>query len=376
MAFKDLHKLKKIQEVQKENVETEFLVLGHDLFALSIFKKLVEKHGEDKVRLLSQEKFELKDLAPKGPSGIRGDDNINCVKSLLAENQYSAVDLVSLFYKDMQWKSFAGRSKSEALKFHEEHFVTGRLDINYAEVFEFVTDTNILQWLNDRAYAVRVKSIEHKNDKYVVECVNGTEFVVNQLVCGLTPFEYLNFYKNKNELSDQFIEFCESTRSPSALFVKFEFKKPLTDLQETLFIPLSYTHEWGHYIGEFRGFNDFQAVDFVHFIDKDQMTEDDVSRVIRGIKKNLEKIFQDPKNPAIKEYISIDDSSGCLKVDDVLYQSLSQKFPNLHFIGLCAPVAPAESINESCAYSLGRVNYEARALLSLRSVEASLGFIG
>lgn len=369
MAFKDLHKLKKIQEVQKENVETDYLVLGHDLFAISIFKKLVEKYGADKVRLLSQEKFELKDLSPKGPSGVRGADNINCVKQLLHPGLYNEIALQSQFYKDMQWKVFGGRSKSEALKFHEEHFTEGRLDIHYGELFPHINDETFLSWLNELAYAVKVKSIHYANEKYTVECVNGTEFTTGHLISGITPFEFLNLYKNKNELADKFIEFCESTISPSALFVKFDFKKPLTDLTETLFIPLSYTHEWGHYVGEFTTKEDIQSVDFVHFIDKDQMTEEDVSRIIRGIKKNLEKIFQQPKNLPVKEYISIEDASGCLKIDDELYRSVSANFSNLHFIGFCAPVSVAIGGESSSAYSFALVNYEARALLSLKNLE-------
>lgn len=369
MAFKDLHKLKKIQEVQKENVETEYLVLGHDSFAISIFKKLVDKFGEEKVRLLSQEKFELKDLSPKGPSGVRGEDNINCVKHLLHPGLYQEVNLPSQFYKDMQWKIFGGRSKSEALKFHEEHFTQGRIDLNYQELFPHFKDENFLPWLNNHAYAVKIKSIYFNDDKYIVECVNGTEFTASHLISGITPYEFLNLYKNKNELTDKFIEFCESTISPSALFVKFEYKKPLTDLKETLFIPLSYTHEWGHYIGEFTTKDEFQSVDFVHFIDKDHMTEEDVSRIIRGIKKNLEKIFQQPKNIPVKEYISIEDASGCLKIDDELYKTVGSKFKNLNFIGTCAPVQVAMNGDNSSAYSLLMVNYEARALLSFKNIE-------
>ncbi len=369
MAFKDLHKLKKIQEIQKENVDTEYLILGHDLFTITIFKKLVDKFGADKVRLLSQEKFEVKDLSPKGPSGVRGVDNINCVKHLLHPGLYNEVAMPSQFYKDMQWKVFGGRSKSEALKFHEEHFTEGRLDINYGELFPHTNDENFLAWLNETAYPVRVKSIYYANEKYIVECVNGTEFTASHLISGITPFEFLNLYKNKNELTDKFIEFCESTISPSALFVKYDFKKPLTDLKETLFIPLSYTHDWGHYVGEFTTKDDVQTVDFVHFIDKDQMTEEDISRIIRGIKKNLEKIFQQPKNIPIKEYISIEDSSGCLKIDDELYSEVSANFKNLNFLGYCAPVLATSCIQEKSAYSVGAINYEARALLSLKNIE-------
>lgn len=374
MAFKDIHKLKKIQEIQKENIETDFLVLGHDLFSLSLYHDLVKKYGEDRVRFLSQEKFEKKDLAPKGPSGVRGLDNMNFIRSHYSENQFEIIDQPSQFYKDMQWKVFGGRSKSEALKFHEEHFTTGRIDIRFEEIFSFINQEGFIDWLNERVYAVKVKSIFYNNDekKFIVECVNGTEFVTKELICGVSPAEFLNFYKNKNELSDQFIQFSEGTHSPSALYMKFDYKKPLTDMKESLFIPLSYTHEWGHFMGEFRSSGDQQSVDFVHFIDKDHTTEEDVSRIIRLLKKNLEKIFQQPKNVPVKEYISIEDASGCLKIDDDLFNNSEVQFKNLHFIGLNAPLAVASSTETAFAYSLSALNYEARALMSVRLLQEKL----
>ncbi len=371
MAFKDIHKLKKIQEVQKENIETDYLVIGHDVFAISIFRDLINKFGDDKVRLLSQEKFELKDLSPKGPSGIRGEANQNYLKANFDSSIYNEINEVSQFYKDMQWKPFGGRSKPEALKFNEDHFTTSRMDLNYQEVFPFIKEEGFLNWLNEKTYGVRIKSILKKDERFFVECVNGTEFSAKYLICGLAPFEYLNFYKNKNELSSEFIQFCEGTTSPSALYVKLEFSKPLTDLKETLFIPLSYTHDWGHLIGEFKSNDRLQSCDFVHYLDKDQTTEEDISRIIRHLKKSLEKIFQQPKNLPVKEYISIEDSSGCLKIDDELFLQIKSTLSNLYFVGNSAPIE-AISMQAAFAYSRSEMNYEVRALASLKEITKSL----
>ncbi len=376
MAFKDLHKLKKIQEVQKENIEIDFLIVGHDIYSIAIYHDLVNKHGEDKVRLLSQEKFEIKDLAPKGPSAIRGIDNIAYIKENFNEEFYQSVNLMGQFYKDMQWKSFGGRSKSEALKFQEEHFTKERIDLYYHKVFAFMHAEGFLESLNEKSYAVRLKNISKAENRFIVECVNGTEFVVQNLIFGLTPAEFLKFYKNKNELSAKFVEFAESTFSPSALYVRFDFKKPLTDMKETLHIPLSYTHEWGHFVGEFRNLGtaaqDGQSVDFVHFLDKDQMTEEDISRIIRLLKKNLEKIFSDSKILPCKEYISIEDSTGCPKIDDLLFSEIQNEVKNIFFIGNCAPMVATDSINDRYAYSIHELSFEARALCSLHTLRAKL----
>jgi hypothetical protein len=376
MAFKDLHKLKKIIEVQKEYIQVQHLVVGKDIFALSIYKLLQGKYGKENVRLLSEDALLKSDLLPKGPSTIRGASNQKIIEELFPE---ALVDMgvdQALFYKDMTWKSFSGRSKSEALKFGEEFFTSPRFNIDATKVFpELVNSEDFVAEINTEAYQVRLKSILRSGEGFKVECQNGTEFECEKLYFGQSPYQYLNYYSNKNELSDLFIEFCESTNTPSALFVKFVFEKIISDIKETLFIPLSYTHEWGHFVGEFNDvkkdtYNDMasaQEIEFIHFLDEDQTSEEDLSKVIRLLKKNMDKIFTQFSKINSREYIVLEQEIGCLDIDDSLFEKMIHEdkgeTKNLFLLGINAPVINAQCENLNFEYSPRSVNVMARALL-------------
>lgn len=372
MAFKDLHKLKKIVEIQKEYIQVPHLVVGKDIFAVSIYKALQAKYGREQVRLLSEDALLKSDLAPKGPSTLRGANNQKIIQELYPQAVVSIGSEPAMFYKDMTWKSFGGRSKSEALKFNEEFYTSSRFDIEMAKVFpELEQADSFIAEINQEAYQVRLKSIQRSGDGFKVECLNGTEFECEKLYFGQSPFQYLNFYSNKNELTDHFIEFCEGTKTPSALFVKFVFEKPISDMKETLFIPLSYTHEWGHFVGEFNEtYNDVngtQEIEFIHFLDEDQSSEEDLSRTIRLLKKGLEKIFEKYSKINSREYIVLEQEIGCLKIDDELFaRTLGEgknELKNLFLLGINAPIVDTQCEEMSFEYSKNEVNILARALL-------------
>ncbi len=370
MAFKELHKLKKIHVVEKETFEVDHLVVGKDIFSLNQYKNLVAEHGPDAVRLLSQDNILKSDLFPKGPSTIRGVDNINVFKELFSEVECDEVTDFSLFYKDMTWKAFGGRSKSEALLFDEEFFTTGSIRLDYKKLFTGLDlSEDYFNYINDLAYQVKIKSIKRHNDGFIVECINGTEFICKKLYMGLSPYKYLDLYSEKNELSDKFIEFCESTKALSALYVRFVFdKKILSDMKETLFIPLSYTHDWGHFVGEFKMNNDSQEIEFQHYIDEFEQSEEDLSRIIRLLKKSMEKIFTNFNKIKSQEFISIEQETTCLKIDDELfYSSLEagkQETNNLVFIGVNAPIALNHSNKISFEYSSKKISGLTRAFLT------------
>ena len=371
MAFKDLQKLKKINVIAKETINIAHLVVGKDIFALSKYESLVKEFGFDNVRLLSQDPILKADLLPKGPSTFHGESNINVMKSLYADAVTSEINESAIFYKDMMWKSFSGRSKSEVLKYDEEFFTTGRIEVDFSKVFSNVEmNDEFLNAVNEKAYQVKIKKINrHENGDLIVECINGTEFISEKLYMGLSPSQYLEFYEEKNELSDIFIQFCESTKTTSALFVKFELKKPITDIKETVFIPLSYTHDWGHFFGEFKEENGKFVIEFMHYMDEHMSTEEDVSRIIRLLKKSMEKIFSDFSKNKLQEFIALESEIPCLKIDDSLFEKSLEigkgETKNLILIGVNAPIVTKQCGNYTFEYSLKNINGVVRGLIGL-----------
>lgn len=371
MAFKDIHKLKKINVVAKETINVSYLVIGKDIFALSQYNKLVKEHGEENVRLLSQDPLLRSDLFPKGPTTVRGELNQKIYKEMFHETEIREFAESALFYKDMQWKSFSGRSKSEVLKFDEDFFTGSRIDPDYVSMFKDVDlSDEYLNAINESSYQVKIKAIRRLEEGFVVECINGTEFICKKLYVGLSPFQYLELYENKHELSDKFMQFCESTKTSSALFVRFVFnKKILSDMKETLFIPLSYTHDWGHFLGEFKMVGDTQEIEFMHYMDENSLSEEDVSRIIRLLKKSMEKIFPNFLKFKSEEFIALEQEIGCLKIDDDLFheslKSGKNETKDLFLLGINAPLSIAHSDKYSFEYSSKDISGLVRGLIGL-----------
>ena len=368
MAFKDIHKLKKIAVIEKESISVPYLVVGKDIFALSLYNDLKAKHGADKVRLLSQDAVLRSDLLPKGPSTIRGEVNQKLFNELYPDIARTQSTENALFYKDMTWKSFGGRSKSEALKYDEEFYTGGQITPDYEQIFKNIPHSDeFLEAINKEAYQVKIKSIAREEAGFIVECINGTEFHSEQVYFGLSPYHYMEFYSQKAELSDAFMEFCDSTKTSSAVFVKFIFESPLSDMKETLFIPLSYTHEWGHFVGEFKELKGIQEIEFMHFMEDHLMSEEDVSRIIRLLKKNMEKIFDNFLKIKGHEYIALEQEIGCLKIDDEVFakslESGKNEMKNLFFIGINAPLMNEHCANHTFEYSKKDLNGVMRALV-------------
>lgn len=370
MAYKDLHKLKKISVVEKESIHVKNLVIGKDIFSLSLYTNLKNELGADQVRLLSQDQIFVSDLIPKGPSQLRGETNQRLFKEFFPSVEMTKSIDQAIFYKDMTWKSFGGRSKPEALKYDEGFYTGDRLDPNFEQLFELIGfNPSLIEMINQESYQVKIKSIKRSETSFLVECINGTEFHVEHLYFGLSPYHYLQFYTEKHELSDTFIQFCESTKTTSALFVKYVFDKvPLTDMKETLFIPLSYTHEWGHFIGEFAEKNGHQEIEFMHFIEEQSVSEEDVSRIIRILKKNMEKIFPSFSKINVKEFIAVEQDIACLKIDDQLFldskKNQKNEMENLSFLGINAPSGEEHGGKASFEYSSETLNGLMRGLLT------------
>ena len=369
MAYKDLHKLKKIAVVEKEIIKTPFLVVGKDIFSLSLYKDIKKNKGLDQVRLLSEDIISEADLFPKGPSTLRGETNQKLFKEVYPQVEISKSIDNALFYKEMAWKSFGGRSKSEILKYDEGFYTGDRIDLDFNSAFsDFYINADQLAEINSQAYQVKIKSVKKSGEGFIVECINGTEFHTEELFFGLSPYKYLQFYKEKNELSDEFMQFCESTKTSSALFVKFLFTdNPLSEMKETLFIPLSYTHDWGHFIGEFKSKNGHQEIEFMHFLEDQIVSEEDVSRIIRLLKKSMEKIFPSFLKINVQEFIALEQEIGCLKIDDSFFkqalESSKKETNNLTFIGINAPITEEHGGIGSFEYSKETLNNLMRGLI-------------
>ena len=208
---------------------------------------------------------------------------------------------------------------------------------------------------------------------FEVELSNSDVLKCEHLYWGGGPRSFLDSYGNKRELSNEFITFCEEATAPAALYIQIEFNKPITDKSETLFIPLSYTHEWGHFVGEFKDLEGGrQRGEFVTFMDISHTNEQEISKKIRLLKKNLEKIFGENASDFDSEFIKLSETSPCLKIDDKLFKGLSSDWKNLSMASFNAPMENCSKSVESYEDSSVEFCFFARAAYRHQEIVNSL----
>lgn len=371
MSFSSILKLKKAKDEEHQEKYIQHLVVGSDIFSMAIFLDLVNKHGENKVALLHEFPLTKKHVSLIGPSMLRGQNNVELFKSTLPQVEVTERNEKSLFFKEGKWREFGGRSKPEKLLFNEEFYTQSRGDVNYSQLFPFLESDEAFTTVENNRIDSQIKNVRMTEstdlvepNNFKVECLNKTTVNCEKLYWGKGPKEFLNKYEAKNELSDKFIEFCEATDAPATLFMHLTFDQKVTDQVETLFIPLSYTHEHGHFIGEFsmeEAENGKQVAQFITHIDPHQCNEEDVSRKIRLLKRNLEKIYPETKKISYQEYLRLSDYSPCLNVDDEKFGLTSNELPHLEMVSFNAPINDSAPMKLNFEDSKNAVGFLARA---------------
>ena len=252
----------------------------------------------------------------------------------------------------------------------ESFYTEPRASLKQESLFTFISDEERLESVEQSRLDFGVLTVKQTVPDdlaepafFNIKTSNGDEVNCEHLYWGESPSIFTSQYEDLDDLNSDFIELCEQTVTPSALYITLNFDKKITEMKETLFVPLSYTHEWGHFIGElFDEENGKQRAEFVTFLDKNSCTEEDISKKIRLLKRNIEKIFPEFAKISYGEFIKLSDHSFCLNVDDKAFADQMSSMKNLHFISYNAPVV-SENGNETLfADSLIRLGSMARGL--------------
>ena len=329
--------LKKEVKEEKSYVEVANLVVGEDIHTLCYIFKRKPELGNSK--FITSKKVNTEDLFGKGYEKIRGEQNIAfCVES--SANASLSDEFVSAtFYKDNQFRPFGGRSKSEALQKEEAFFTQKSKRFGFEKELFFLKDSSFWDFFNKESYVGQIKSVSFKeiDSTWIVELLNGTVFSSKKLIWGLPPWKLISFIKNKSSLNNEFIEFCEKTRGSFGLKVLFKLKSKISEMKETFFIPLSLTHEWGHFVGSFYEVEEESFLELEHYFDPEELSEEEVSRRIKILKRNLEKVFPNFSKTLENEYISIDENATQFIESPLLKES--SRIEGVVFVGENAPLS-------------------------------------
>lgn len=386
-ALSELKKNKSSDADKRESVYARHLVYGDDIYAFEQYFRLCEKHGESEVALLCPRPLyftkdsSLSDLLPMGPSQLRGRDNINAFKDQFPSVRIKENEVPSVFAKEGTLRAFGGRSKGEPMLFGEEFYSAPKADFiddeltAYSELFSATLKReNVLQKLLEvahtdlplRAYILSEPTDLIENANWRLEAGSGKDYHCENLYWCEAPQTFLDLCENKNKLSDKTIEAIEKTSGPCTLYYRMELEKPFAEEASSVFLPLSYTHEWGHFIGDFKTDNGKNRAEFLSFVEKEATTEEEISKKFRLFKKNLEKIFPEITSQIVREWIVLSEQSACQNVDDSLVEEIKKSGLKVVFVSHSAPLEFFEKSDESLGYSTKKLSHLVRGLLSIR----------
>jgi len=349
--------LKKEVKEKKSYVEVANLVVGEDIHTFShIFKRKAEFENS---KFIISKKVNTADLYGKGYERIIGEQNIKFCMESSVRASLSGEFLPSTFYKDNQFKPFGGRSKNEALQKEEAFFIQKSKTFNFENELFFLKDSSFWDFFYKESCIGQIKDVSFKeaDNIWTLELLNGTIFSSEKLVWGLPPWKLLSFIKNKSSLNNEFIEFCENTRGAFGLKVLFKLKNKISDMDETFFIPLSLTHEWGHFLGNFFEMDGETFLELEHYFDPEELSEEEVSRRIKILKRSLEKVFPNFSKALEDEYLSIDENAT--QVVDNPSLGDKSKIKGLTFVGENAPLSNLDRSEET-----KKVSHFVRGLIS------------
>lgn len=373
MAYSDILKMKKVEDVKEEKVFVKNLVVGSDIFALDLFKHF-EGLEPGSCKLLSDEPITEDNLKVLGPSMVRGENNIEILKSLGIKGEQSH----SIFYKDMKFHKFGSRTKPVKLLWGEEKFTEDHIKVDPLDLLPALKDESLIEQIKAKSLQLSISSIAKTTPEELIDqaywkvhCTNGTVVECENLYWGETPASFIELYEEKSGMPPWFIEFCESTQTPCALFVHMNLDQQITEEKETFFFPLSFTHDWGHFIGEIVSKNEGQEARFVTFVDKEDNSEEDISKKIRLLKKNFEKNFENFSNNNCREYVVLKENAYCPKIDDSLFEESDNFGEKLTFFSFNAPLTKKAKIIESFEDSWLESSLIARAALVQSVVKSS-----
>ncbi len=315
MALGRLQKLKKTMSSAGQNIVTNTLVCGGDILSYYLYSKLPT---ETVFLVPKKERREL-----MGPSLLRGNDNLDVFSELYPSETVQKEDSVPAFFREQKFREFGGRSKPENLLPGEEFFTQS----------ESYFDTSIISSNESIDVLDRIPSKIRKNkeDFWEVSCTNGDLITCKDLFWGNDP-KILEEILEDEQVSAAIIPFTRALNPLCILHINFNFSEILSEKNGTIFIPVSYTHDWGHFICSFT--DGGRSLECIYYIDKTESSEDEVTKKIKILKRSIEKIFPKILSMKCSEEIIVKDTSPCESFDDDAYHGVK----HLYLVGMNAPI--------------------------------------
>jgi hypothetical protein len=333
------------------------VILGSDLGAVLELMRVRENEG-DTVRLISTRPLNKKNLQEQyeqSVSLIRSEEAVREIYRKHFNVRLSPQVKDAIFYKEGKFHEFSGRAKSMNILSGEEFFLKRGHGVELAGFFSSEEWENLDQILDENVELRIFESIENVQPSDLVNITNWEvtfkdfkTITAENIYVSFSPKKFLGYLKHKEKLSPEMIDACSSPQVQSALAVTWTLNRELYSTTETLFIPQSMTHEWGHFIVEFSPFDHKKNEQICHSLmlihEEDPQAEDLASR-IKLMKRVLERVFSHLEESIVRESIRFDDEMFVGGIKDELLEQLAFDYPSLKFAGQMSHM-PQNLMNE------------------------------
>ncbi len=349
--------LKHFKEARKGNHEVtltrhiKHVIVGHDLGAVLKLVELKKNSPDESVKIVTNRPLSRQILIENYQFGVSHLRSSGAVEGTYRKHfnvRLSPQAKSPVFYKDGKFHEFGSRAKPMDLLSGEAFFAEKGYRIELSSLFDEASWENLDAIINE-ALDVRIfESIEKSTPQDLVEkqewtlsFKDFTKLTCENLYVSLSPKKFLSYLTHKEALTAELIDVCSGATSQGAISVTWILNKEIHEGDQTLFIPQSMTHEWGHFVVEFEKFDHKLGQGYCHvlfLIHEEEPQSEDLATKIKLMKRVLERVFPNLEKHIEKEYIRFDDEMFIADVKDQTAEQLAFDYPTLIFLGQSTPM--------------------------------------
>lgn len=329
------------------------VLIGQDLATVLKLLELRKTHSHDTIKLITQRPINRQLLIENyqyGVSPLRSSEVIEEIYKSYFNARVYPQSQTPQFYKDGKFHDFGGRAKPMELQTGEEYFTRKGFRAEIASFFSEDDWNNLDAIINQHIDIRLIESIEKtevqdlvEKNEWLLTFKDFKKITCENLHFSLSPKKFLQLLKNKEKVTPDLIDFCSSAEIQGAMSITWVVSKELHAQEQTLMIPQSMTHEWGHFIFEFEKFDHSAETQLCHalfLVHEDEPQAEDLASKIKLMKRVFDRVFPDFENVIQKEFIRYDDEMFISGVKDQLIEQIGFDYPTLKFLGQMASVKP------------------------------------
>ncbi len=282
------------KEQSTKTIKKDFVIAGSDIASLVLFDKLSSEFEEDKILVINDRETSPQEILHTWQTSAllgRGESFATLVSEEIAENFLEE----PYFYKDQTLKPFSGRARPHKLLPYESFFIEKPYEVDFKNFFNDFEA--VCAEYKNCSYSPQISSVDYDDQLWKIYCSDGSLVITPNLYWTSTREEF--YKKSKEKLKERFTEneknFLLEKWNFSLLNVYFELSNTINENSQTVFIPQSFTYDHGHFIVDFSKPTESgsQVVRAYALIYDHGLSEEEVGRKIRHLKKSLEKVYPD-----------------------------------------------------------------------------------